>query len=480
MTRAENWRASAFPGGSPGADDPEPAVLPIYINELSPELDIVELYNPNTTAVDVAGWFLTDDRDVPKKTRLTSNTVIPAGSFQTFAFPISDLGGDIYLFSGDSQSNLTGYSHGAEFNSAFAGETLGRHLNSNGDERFVRQVASTLGATNAGPRTGPIVLTDIMYHPPDDALGFDNEADEYLVFRNVSDDPVPLFDLNDPFTIWELRDAVDFPFPSGIVMQPGDSIVIVSFDPADTQQLERFRSRYLLLQDFPFYGPYLGKLDNSVDSIELYSPLVEMERVRYAGALPWPPAADGSGAQLRRVHPHTHGNDATNWQAIVPLTVLAQPKGTNLYPGATATFSATAIGSGTLRYQWRVNGAPLTGETNAVLTITNVQAAHDGEYSVQVSDANGSGLSASARLFVLIPPIFVRQPANQLPRCAGSHAHQRALELSWFAFRLHRHEPRQSHRRAERDCVAVCRQRRGWRPHVRCLGERERSPFERS
>ena len=413
MTRAENWRASAFPGGSPGVDDPEPAVLPIYINELSPDLDLVELYNPNTVSVDVAGWFLTDDRDIPKKIRLSSNTLIPAGGFQTFAFPISDLGGDIYLFSGNSQTNLTGYSHGAEFNPAFPGETLGRHLNSNGDERFVRQIASTLGGTNVGPRTGPIILTDIMYHPTDDALGFDNEADEYLVFRNIGDEPVPLFDVNDPFTVWELRDAVDFLFPSGIVMQPGDAIVLVSFDPADTQQLQRFRSRYLLLQNLPIYGPYLGKLDNSADSIELYSPLVEMERVRYADALPWSPAPDGSGAQLKRIDPSAHGNDATNWQAIVPLTVLTQPKGTNLYPGATTTFAVNAVGTGTLRYEWLFNGAAISGETNALLVITNVQAPHDGEYSVQVSDANGSGVSGAARLFVLVPPVFVRQPQTQ-------------------------------------------------------------------
>lgn len=413
MTRAENWRASAFPGGSPGADDPEPSVPPIYINELSPELDIVELYNPNNMPVDIAGWFLTDDRSVPNKLRLSENTVIAAGEFRTFDFPISDFGGEIYLFSADSQTNLTGYSHGLTFNPAFSGETLGRYINSSGDERFVRQVVSTLGAANSGPRIGPIVLTEIMYHPPDDALGFDNQEDEYLVFRNISNDPVPLFDLNDPFTTFELRDAVDFLFPSGIVMQPGESIVIVSFDAADASQVERFRSKYLLLQDFPIYGPYAGKLDNSSDSVELYSPLVELERVKYSDALPWPSAADGSGAEIRRLQSGAHGNDATNWHAIVPLTVLAQPLATNLPPGATARFAVDAVGMGTLRYQWMFNGASIADETNAVLTLTNIQAVNDGYYAVRVSDATGSGVSASARLIVLLPPVFVKQPQTQ-------------------------------------------------------------------
>src|SRR6185503_14934680 len=113
--------------------DPESFVSAIFINELSPELDMVELYNPNDTEADVSGWFLTDDRDVPKKLRLGANTLIPAGGFRTFAFPINDLGGDIYLFSGDAQTNLTGYSHGVEFNPAFPGETLGRYVNASGD-----------------------------------------------------------------------------------------------------------------------------------------------------------------------------------------------------------------------------------------------------------------------------------------------------------------------------------------------------------
>ncbi|HKQ36924.1 MAG TPA: lamin tail domain-containing protein, partial [Verrucomicrobiae bacterium] len=413
MTRGENWRASAFPGGSPGTDDPEPAVPAIFINEISPELDVVELYNPNAVAVDVRGWFFTDDRTLPKKLRLAANTLIDAGQFRTFAFPIGEFGGEIYLFSGDSATNLTGYSHGLTFNATFSGETLGRLINSSGDERLVRQVASTLGTANSGPRTGPVVLTDIMYHPPDDALGFDNHQDEYLVFRNISADPVPLYDLSDPFTTWEMRDAVDFLFPSGIMIQPSQSIVLVSFDPSAPSQLEHFRSRYLLLQDLPIYGPYFGKLDNSSDSVEIYSPLVEMERVKYSDVLPWSPAADGSGAELRRVEPNAYGNDGTNWHAIMPLTVLAQPQATNLPPGATARFTVNAVGTGTLDYQWLFNGAAMPDETNTVITITNLQAAADGNYSVQISDANGTGVSASARLIVLLPPVIVKQPQTQ-------------------------------------------------------------------
>jgi hypothetical protein len=406
LTRAEHWRASAFAGGSPGADDPESLVPAIYINEISPELDQVELYNPNAAAVDVGGWFLTNNRDLPKNFRIAPDTLISPGGYGVFDFPLSDVGGEIYLFSGDSETNLTGYSHGFRYAGVLPGNSLGRHINSSGEEQLVRQTSVTLGAANAGPLPGPIVLTHIMYHPPDDALGLDNQDDEYLVFRNTSPDPVPI-------SMWELRDAVGFSFPTNIVMDPGESFVMVSFDPADALKLNRFRSRYVLLQNFPIFGPYGGKLDNSSDSVELYSPVVEMERVKYSDVAPWPAAADGTGAQLERLELHSHGNDATNWRATVPLTVLVQPQGTNVSPNATVTFSVVATGTGTVAYQWTFNGADIPNQTNSGLTVANVQGVNDGDYSVVVSDASGSGVSASARLVVLIPPSFVKQPQTQ-------------------------------------------------------------------
>ena len=53
-----NWRASTVIGGSPGADDPSSSIGRILINEVlthtdPPQLDSIELYNPNSTNVDI-------------------------------------------------------------------------------------------------------------------------------------------------------------------------------------------------------------------------------------------------------------------------------------------------------------------------------------------------------------------------------------------------------------------------------------------
>lgn len=79
----------------------------------------------------------------------------------------------------------------------------------------------------------------------------------------------------------------------------------------------------------------------------------------------------------------------------VPPQNLAVPAGSN------ATFTVTATGSGTLTYQWLFNGTNLPGATSSSLTLVNVQPANAGNYSVRVSNANGSTTSPSATLSVV-------------------------------------------------------------------------------
>ncbi len=65
------------------------------------------------------------------------------------------------------------------------------------------------------------------------------------------------------------------------------------------------------------------------------------------------------------------------------LTVVVPPTNQLADSGANVTFSVAAFGTGTNRYQWRLNGGDLSGETNSTLVVNNVQAS--GLYSVVVS-----------------------------------------------------------------------------------------------
>ena len=65
--------------------------------------------------------------------------------------------------------------------------SFGRYVNSTGEAQYPAQIANSLGATNAGPRVGPVVINEINYHP---APG----GDEFIELLNISNAPVPLYD----------------------------------------------------------------------------------------------------------------------------------------------------------------------------------------------------------------------------------------------------------------------------------------------
>lgn len=79
------------------------------------------------------------------------------------------------------------------------------------------------------------------------------------------------------------------------------------------------------------------------------------------------------------------------------------PASTTVAPGANATLSVQATGTGALRYQWRRNGVALVSATAASLPIAAVSAANAGDYTVIVTDNNGPITSRAARLVVDTP-----------------------------------------------------------------------------
>lgn len=88
----------------------------------------------------------------------------------------------------------------------------------------------------------------------------------------------------------------------------------------------------------------------------------------------------------------------------LPPLVLVQPTNVTVITGGTAAFTVTARGTAPLLYQWRKDGAPIAGATQSSLTLGNVGAADAAEYSVEITNAFGSVVSANARLTVNPPP----------------------------------------------------------------------------
>ncbi len=81
-----------------------------------------------------------------------------------------------------------------------------------------------------------------------------------------------------------------------------------------------------------------------------------------------------------------------------PAMIAAQPHDVNTLAGQPATFSVTVTGTPPIYYQWRFNGAPLAGATNASYLIAAAQSADIGAYSVDVSNVGATNTSTNAQL----------------------------------------------------------------------------------
>jgi DNA/RNA endonuclease G (NUC1) len=101
----------------------------------------------------------------------------------------------------------------------------------------------------------------------------------------------------------------------------------------------------------------------------------------------------------------------------MPPHIQGQPTGQTVVQGASATFSVTASGSGTLSYQWRKGGVVIGSATGATLSLPAVGAADAGLYDVVVTNTlNGTSTSSRSRvaqLQVNVPPVISQQPLNQ-------------------------------------------------------------------
>ncbi len=81
-------------------------------------------------------------------------------------------------------------------------------------------------------------------------------------------------------------------------------------------------------------------------------------------------------------------------------TITASPQSVDVTEGATASFTVAASGVGTLRYQWRRNGVPITGANAATLTLSPATPELAGTYDVVVNNHVGATSSSTATLTV--------------------------------------------------------------------------------
>ncbi len=349
--RSKHYRwSSSFPLHGTPAQPGVAAVFPV-INEIvsntdAPNLDSIEIHNPLTTPVDIGGWLLSDSRFDLGKFSIPPNTVLPAGGFLTFDesdfnnpasptpsrnFALDSVNGeDLYLTIPDAGGNPQSIADAVSFDGAFTGQSYGRFPDGTGVMARMDQV--TLGAANAAPVVGPLVISELHYHPPTPsqaALAVEptlTTSDlEFVEIHNPTAQPVDL-------TNWRLVGEVDFDFPSGATISPLGRLVLVSFDPADPVNLLRVAAFHTQfgVTGLQLAGPFTGKLSNSQGRITLQQPdntasgsptdisRIVADEIIYDDLAPWSIVADGYGPTLNRTGPTMYGNVASAWYPGVP------------------------------------------------------------------------------------------------------------------------------------------------------------------
>lgn len=443
-----NWRTSSAIGGSPGKDDADPNVPTILITELlahtdPPQLDTVEFFNPGTNSANISGWFLTDDRQQPKKFKLPPDSILSAGAYfsinesqfntieaGTNAFTFSSHGDEVYLYSADASGELTGFSDGFSFPASENGVSFGRHINSLGEIQYPPQKALTLGSANDGPKVGPVVINEIRFQP----IPGENE---FIELKNLTDQSINLYDPAFPTNRWRVE-GVDFDFPSNASIPAKGLLVLTSSDPV------AFRSRHAIPLSVPVFGLFSGTLQDSGELVQLLRPdqpdldvngltvvpYLEVDAVRYNDKLPWPTNAAGFGPSLEKITPTAYGNDVNNWRASPgpaspgfentgnrPPKVQVSPDQDLIsatYP-VTVNLSGTGSDDGqpnppnVLTYQWsQISGPGVVVFASETALTTTAQLSGIGTYILRLT-ANDGEASAYSDM-----TISVNRPLGEL------------------------------------------------------------------
>lgn len=371
---------------SPGYFNWSPAS--IVINEVmahaaSPYEDAIELHNPTAGAVSIAGWWLSDDLYARQKYQFPAGTSIPAGGYlvvyesQMLAgavpFSLSAFGDEVILSAPDGSASFARFGPSPQ-NSSF-GRVAASGLNAQANNAdYWPQSSSTLGAANAAPKNGPVIINEVMYHPPDNA-GSDVFVTEFVELHNTSASAINL-------NGWRLKGDSEFVFGSTTIPASG-YLLVVGFDPvADTAALTTFLSAYPSLggSSLQIVGPFTPKLANNTQSLEIAQPVtisgsiayVNQDKVEYRDIAPWVTPPDGGGPSLQRTSALLIGNSAASWASATAtpravnsavLLALSVTTSSPLPGGAVGAPYSTSMSaaSGTQPYSWSIISGSVPG-----------------------------------------------------------------------------------------------------------------------
>ncbi|MBN1124796.1 MAG: lamin tail domain-containing protein, partial [Sedimentisphaerales bacterium] len=334
-----------LPIPTPGTGNTETVVINEVLAHSHATLpDWIELYNAGDEAIDLGGWWLSDDLHEPAKYVVAADTILEPDTYIVFyedqhfgnpgdpgcrtPFALSEAGETLYLHAA-REGARTGYRTQEDFGASATGISLGRVRLSTGEVNFVAMAENRPGQDNSAPLIGPIVINEIHYNPGQET---DAQEWEFLELTNISTQTIPLQSVAttevSPGQLvyeiipWRITNGVEYTFPLNVSLEPSQSLVLVRNETA-------FRAHYPgLPTGLQVLEWTAGGLNNTGETVELSMPgdqeygrdryWIRVDRVAYSQDRPWPPAADGTGLSLTKSPFESYGNDPAHWVAATP------------------------------------------------------------------------------------------------------------------------------------------------------------------
>ena len=349
-----NWIMSSNMGGNPGNINSNSNVLVIHEVLANATVDLVnaiELFNPTLEAIDISGWWLSDDANSLQKYHFPAETNVPANGFlviEESAFnpnPESPAANEFGL-DGIHGGNLwlTQIEEGQPVEFVEAIRYFSQPENTSaaritGTYAFELQAASTLGAANANAITSPVLISEVLYAPglPSlESLNIDptirSEDLSFVEIYNPSDQQIDISGVR-------FDGDIEFEIAPETSLARNELAVIVSFDPASPEMENRaaaFREAFGIDESVRLIGGFEGNLDSAYGDLQLlfpdespegepeFTPYFTNEIVFYNPLAPWPVVA---GQSLNRTSETATPNAPESWTDGQP-----SPGASNLVP----------------------------------------------------------------------------------------------------------------------------------------------------
>src|SRR5206468_2375479 len=273
-------------------------------------------------------------------------------------------------------------------------------------------VGLTNGGSASGATTASLTLTNVLPAQAgnytvvvSNAVGSVTSSNALLTVTPV----LPLAEaLDTPGWVWTTSDSAPW---VGQATVTHDGVDAARSGASGDDESSSLRTKVTGPGTVSFWWKVSSETNN--DSLRFY--VGDSEQARISGDVDWEQRtfAVPAGTQELKWKFRNRGTtgqdrgwvDQVRFAAVLP-TITRQPASRSVDAGTTVRFKVEAAGTPPLSYQWQFNGVGLTngssarGATTASLTLTNVQPAQAGNYTVVVSNAAGSVTSSNALLTV--------------------------------------------------------------------------------